>query len=272
MFSSLKIAKWFDINVQIHWTFWLLPLWIVFTAADSALFPLWMYLLAVAALFACIVMHEFGHALTARHFGIRTRSITLTPLGGIATLERMSHKPWEEFCIAIAGPLVNVVIAGVLGFGIAGMAALGFDLDGSLSMRFLSVLLAMNIFMIVFNMIPAFPMDGGRVLRAILANSLGLLEGTRVAVAVGTVAAIGMGLAGAFLPGNPWLILIAIFVVLTGLQELRGLEMEQAMADDEMPTSVVPKSRSTQITLCMWDSQRQQWIRQTYDEPASNAG
>src|ERR1700722_20597187 len=116
MIPSLRIAKVFGINVFIHWTFWLLPLWVILTYHDSPhMMPLWMNLLLIAALFVCVVLHELGHALTARQFGIRTRQITLSPLGGIAQLERMSPNPWEEFCIAIAGPLVNVALAMILG-------------------------------------------------------------------------------------------------------------------------------------------------------------
>jgi len=256
----------FGTNVQIHWTFWLLPLWIVWTS-DSTLFPLWMHLLTVAALFVCVVLHEFGHVLTARQFGIRTPTITLSPLGGIAHLERMTNKPWEEFCIAIAGPLVNVAIAFALGIGMVGLQTLGLHLDSSALMRFLGVLLFANVIMVVFNMIPAFPMDGGRVLRSILANWLGLLEGTRLAVAIGTVAAIVMGLAGAFVLGSPWLILIAVFVVFTGMQELRSLEMEHMMNEDASRTSVAPKARAMHITISMWDPQIQQWVHRTFEEP-----
>lgn len=121
----------------------------------------------------------------------------------------------------------------------------------------------LNIVMIVFNMIPAFPMDGGRVLRAMLASSMGLLPATRIAVTVGTVAAILMGFAGAFLLGNPWLVLIAVFVILAGIRELRSLEMELAVADNEMATSLTRPTIATNVTICFWDAQRQQWVRRT---------
>jgi Zn-dependent protease len=271
MFSSLKIARLLGITVQIHWSFWLLPLWAILTWNEAILMPLWMYLLVIGALFVCVVMHEYGHAIAAKRFGIRTRSITLTPLGGIAHLERMTHKPWEEFCIAVAGPLVNVGIAIVLGMALMGGFGLGWDLESSMLMHFLGVLLVLNIVMVVFNMIPAFPMDGGRVLRSILAGSLGLLEGTRVAVAIGTATAIAMGMAGAFLLGNPWLVLIALFVMWVGFQELRALEMEQELQaeEDAMPVAYLPKPKMMHITICQWDPQRQQWVRRTYVEPTS---
>lgn len=267
----MRIAKVFGINLYIHWSFWLLPLWIVFFGHESGIISLWMHLLLIAALFGCIVLHELGHALTARHFGIRTRRITLSPLGGIAQLERMSHKPWEEFCIAIAGPLVNVAIAGVLGFAL--FAGYGFDAQilETLPGSFLGMLLLMNIVMVVFNMIPAFPMDGGRVLRAILASSMGLLQGTRVAVTVGTVFAALIGLVGVFVWHNPWMLLIGLFVIWAGHQELRALEMEdrerQAEAEEE-EAIVVPPSRhpGTHITVRVWDPERGAWVRRSYRE------
>ncbi|HZZ82534.1 MAG TPA: site-2 protease family protein, partial [Gemmataceae bacterium] len=245
MFPSLKIARLFRINVFIHWSFWLLPLWVMLNQHEDSILPLWMNLTLIAALFGCIVLHEFGHALTARHFGIRTRSITLSPLGGIAQLERMSHEPKEEVWIAIAGPMVNVVIAAGLGT----FLLLGIILDPKLFETapgtFLGMLLLLNIVMVVFNMIPAFPMDGGRVLRAILAGSMGLLEGARVAVIVGTVFAVLIGVVGVFLFGNPWMVLIAAFVIWSGFQELRALEYEEQQrreAEEEL-FIVVPSSR-----------------------------
>jgi Zn-dependent protease len=265
MFPSLKIARLFNINVQIHWTFWLLPLWVALTWSNSGLFPLWMQLLLILLLFVCIVLHEFGHALTARHFGIHTRSITLSPLGGIAQLERMSHVPWEEFCIAVAGPLVNVAIAMVLGAALFAGTVIDAQLLETDAGKFTGMLLLMNVVMVVFNMLPAFPMDGGRVLRAILASWLGLLPGTRAAVAVGAVFASLIGLAGLFI--NPWMVLIALFVVYAGYQELNALEQEERRRRDEeegiYPAILVPPSRrrSMHVTVSVWDPVRRAWVR-----------
>lgn len=256
MFTSWRIARLFGIDLFIHWTFWLLPLWIFLTFDGSEMFPMWMHLVVITALFACVVLHELGHALMARKFGIRTRNIILSPLGGIAQLERMSHDPWEEFCIAVAGPLVNVVIAAMLAVGMVGGYLLAPGIADGMLFRLVGVLLGLNVVMVVFNMIPAFPMDGGRVLRAILASGLGLLEGTRVAVAVGTVAAILMALAGFFLLGNPWLLLIGLFVIFAGQGELRALEMEErrrhAEAEDDVPTELATMMRQpARVTLRM---------------------
>ncbi|MBI2803657.1 MAG: site-2 protease family protein [Planctomycetes bacterium] len=271
MSLNLKIARIQGIDVSIHWTFWLLPLWVILTWSGGGIFPLWMYLLMIAALFGCIVLHEFGHALTAREFGIRTRSITLSPLGGIAELERMSHKPWEEFWIAVAGPAVNVVIAAFLGAILFVSATLLPALVETLPWQFLGMLALLNVIMVVFNMIPAFPMDGGRVFRAILASWLGLLSGTRVAVMVGTVLAVLMGLAGILLLHNPWLILIALFVAFAGQQELQGLEWQErqrlASNDEDAGPLVSGPQPVMHITLRLWDPVRRVWVQRTFAQP-----
>lgn len=274
MFASLRIARVFGINLYIHWTFWLLPLWIVFFGHDTDAISLPMHLLLVAALFLCIVLHEFGHALTARHFGIRTRSITLSPLGGVAQLERMSQKPWEEFCIAIAGPMVNVAIAALLGFGLVNALIFDRQLLETGPGLFAGLLFLMNIGMIVFNMIPAFPMDGGRVLRAMLAAGLGLLPATRVAIVVGAVCAGVFAVGGMLWLHNPWLVLIALFVIWAGYQELRALEaQEQArLAEEEeiVPAVLAPAAQTVpvtpRVTICIWDPERHVWVHRSYGD------
>jgi Zn-dependent protease len=267
MFPSLRIGKVFGINLFIHWTFWLLPLWIVFFGNESGIVSLWMHLLLIAALFCCIVLHELGHALTARHFGIGTRSITLSPLGGIARLERMSHKPWEEFCIAIAGPLVNVAIAALLGVALFAGFVLNARILETLPGTFVGMLLAMNLGLVVFNMIPAFPMDGGRMLRAILSGAMGLLPGTRVAVVIGTVFAAIIAVAGVFWLQNPWMVLIALFVIWAGHQELRALEAEErqrhAEEDEVLQPAIAPRMYAT---IYVWDSVHGGWMRRTHTD------
>src|SRR6266446_5240096 len=115
MFRSWKLGTAFGIGIYVHWTFLLLPLYLVFSGGGPGHGPAVAYILAlIAAVFGCVVLHELGHALTARRFGIGTRDITLYPIGGVARLERMSERPWEEFWIAVAGPAVNVGIAAVL--------------------------------------------------------------------------------------------------------------------------------------------------------------
>ena len=268
MFPSLKIARPFGINVFLHWTFWLLPLWVIFTWDDSGIFSLAFNLLLIACLFGCVVLHELGHALTARHFGIGTRNITLSPLGGIASLERMSRNPWEEFCIAIAGPLVNVVIAALLGVLLLGGVALDPPLAATLIGRFLITLLVLNIVMVLFNLLPVFPMDGGRVLRAILANSMGLLQGTRVAVTVGTVVGGLMAIAGAvlfFLGQSPVLFFIAVFVIWAGYQELGALEAQERERLEEEDSLFVQPVQS-HAAVWIWDPAIRAWVRRSMSD------
>jgi Zn-dependent protease/CBS domain-containing protein len=202
--------------------------------------PLWMHLLLVAMLFVCVVLHEFGHALTARNFGIGTRSITLSPLGGIAQLERMSNKPWEEFWIAIAGPAVNVVIALVLGAGIFAGYAVYAPIADTLAWQFLLYLMAMNIGLVVFNLIPAFPMDGGRVLRAILALGLGQYRATRIAGFIGQAIA-GCFVIGGIVQADFFLAFIGLFVFLGASQEVAFQTRREAIAGHTAQEAMITK-------------------------------
>jgi stage IV sporulation protein FB len=169
-------------------------------------------------LFACVVAHEFGHIFTARAFGVATPDVTLLPIGGVARLERIPEEPWEELLIAVAGPLVNVVIALLL------VWVLGGNLDGSQlkavespNVSMVDRLAAVNIFLALFNMIPAFPMDGGRVLRALLSTRMGHVRATEIAAVIGQGVAFALGFIG--LLYNPLLIFIAIFVYLAASSE-----------------------------------------------------
>jgi Zn-dependent protease/CBS domain-containing protein len=164
------------------------------------------------------VAHEFGHIFMARRFGVTTPTVTLLPIGGVAQLERIPEKPFEEFLVAVAGPAVNVAIAAVL------VLLFGASLDGSNlasvdkgSVPLIDRLAVVNLFLVLFNMIPAFPMDGGRVLRAALASRLGYTRATEIAASIGQFAAFVLGFIGLF--GNPLLIFIAIFVYLAAASE-----------------------------------------------------
>jgi stage IV sporulation protein FB len=169
-------------------------------------------------LFACVVAHEFGHIFTARAFGVTTPDVVLLPIGGVARLERIPEEPWQEFLIAIAGPLVNVVIAVVL-ILLAGAQVNAVNLYAveNPAASMIDRLAAVNLFLAVFNMIPAFPMDGGRVLRAVLAARMGYVRATEIAAFVGQGVAFALGFIG--LLYNPLLIFIAIFVYLAASSE-----------------------------------------------------
>ena len=225
---SFTIARIFGSEVRIHVTFFLLLLWIGVAHYQHGGMPAAIQgVIFILALFACVVAHEFGHALMARRYGIRTPDITLLPIGGLARLERMPEKPRQEIAVALAGPAVNVVIAAVLilvlGAGIDADALQALE-DPTVS--FLARLATVNVFLVVFNLIPAFPMDGGRVLRAVLAMRYSRVHATQIAARVGQGLAFFFGFLG--LMGNPILIFIAIFVYLaataeaqqTGLQDV----------------------------------------------------
>ena len=170
---SLKLGKIAGIEIFLHWTFFLLLGFVFFSDLGQGTPAAALGVLFVLALFGCIVLHELGHALAARKYGIPTRDITLLPIGGVARLERMPREPKQELWVAVAGPLVNVAIAAFLFVAIMVIRFTNLDAIVPHAQRsFLWPLLLMNLFLIAFNMLPAFPMDGGRVLRALLAYKL----------------------------------------------------------------------------------------------------
>jgi Zn-dependent protease/CBS domain-containing protein len=225
---SLNIGKVAGTVVRIHLTFLLFLAWI-FAASYASGGPqaAWSSLAFMVLLFLCVLLHEFGHIFTARYFGVPTPYVTLLPIGGVAQLERIPEEPWEEFLIAIAGPLVNVAITLVLvfigGATLHGYAATAID---NMSISMLDRLAAVNLFLALFNMIPAFPMDGGRVLRALLAARLGYVRATEVAAAIGQFVAFALGFIG--LLYNPILIFIAIFVYLAASSESHMVALRAA--------------------------------------------
>lgn len=216
---SFHLARIAGIDVRVHATFFLLLAWFGYIYyAEGGFGAMVLGLAFILLLFVCVLLHEFGHALAARAYGIHTPDITLLPIGGVARLERMPDKPWQEFVVALAGPAVNVVIALglflVLGkiFDLRDLAVL-HEQGGNL----LTKLLAINVILVVFNLVPAFPMDGGRILRALLATRLKHAKATRIAAGVGQAIAIVFGLLGLF--GNPMLLFIAVFVFFGAQQE-----------------------------------------------------
>jgi len=229
---SWRIGRIAGIDVYVHPTFLLLLAWVAlvhyFAHGDlgEALYGLGFIL----ALFGIVVLHELGHALTARRYGIRTRDITLLPIGGVARLERIPEDPWQELVVAVAGPAVNVVMAAGIYVGLA--LGQGLSLSPVVSVfrvggGFLEQLFWVNVTLVVFNLIPAFPMDGGRVLRALLAMRLDYVRATQIAASIGQGFALLFGLLGLFV--NPFLIFIALFVWLAGAQEAGVVQMRSAL-------------------------------------------
>ncbi len=228
---SPKIGSIAGTAVRIHVTFLLFLAWIfVASYISGGAEAAWRGLAFMILLFACVLAHEFGHIFTARGFGVPTPDVTLLPIGGVARLARIPEEPFQEFLIAIAGPAVNVVIAlALLVFAGADLSAAHLAAVDNTHVSLIDRLAAVNLFLAVFNLIPAFPMDGGRVLRAALAYRLGFVRATQVAAAIGQAVAFALGFLGLF--GNPLLIFIAIFVYLAAASEAHLVAM-RAMAHD----------------------------------------
>ena len=227
---SIRIARVAGTDVKIHVTFLLLLAWIGFrhyqiggtaAAAEGVLF--------ILLLFGCVLLHEFGHVFAARWYGIKTPDITLLPIGGVARMQRMPDLPSQEFVVALAGPAVNVVIATVL-FLILGRITDPVEAAHVEDPRFdmLSKLAVVNVGLVVFNMIPAFPMDGGRVLRALLAMQLSYGQATQIAARIGQGIAFLFGFLGLF--WNPMLIFIAIFIYIGAAAEASAAQLKDATA------------------------------------------
>jgi Zn-dependent protease/predicted transcriptional regulator len=219
------------IDIRLHPTFLLLVAWVAVgrfmhghDARTSAAAV--AYLLAV---FAVVLMHELGHALAARRFGIETRDITLLPIGGVSRLEHMPTRPREELVVALAGPLVNLALGAVMFVALVATGGpIGLAGPDLAEGPFLARLMWTNLGLAAFNLLPAFPMDGGRVLRALLARRMDPVRATDVAARVGHAAALVFGIAGLF--SNPFLVVIALFVWLGGQQEAKLAHVRWALA------------------------------------------
>jgi len=226
--KTLPILRFQGITVKLHWSFLLIFLWIAYVGFSRGLTLTETVYLAISVLgmFAFVVMHEYGHALTAQHFGIKTRDIILLPIGGVARLEKMPRNPWQEFAIAIAGPLVNLFWGGVFWILIyylqKGFPTSGHDtLSAFLNPKGLPFLFfAMNLSLFLFNLLPAFPMDGGRILRALLALNMGYERATLWAARVGQFMAM-LFIFYSVMTYNIILTFIGIFIFYTA-----GLEYE----------------------------------------------
>ena len=239
---SFSIGRLFGSDIRVHGTFFLLLLWIGLAAyAEGGPTAALTSILFVLALFACVVAHEFGHVLTARRYGIHTPDITLLPIGGMARLEKMPDKPAQEILVALAGPAVNVGIWALLTLTLGAQSGGALvDITELTPATFLTQLAAVNLFLAVFNLLPAFPMDGGRVLRALLQTRMSRPRATQTAARAGQIVAFLMAFA-ALTTGNMVLLLIAFFVFVAGNAESKDVSMRAAtrhmQARDAMITS-----------------------------------
>ncbi|MDF2775670.1 MAG: Peptidase [Geminicoccaceae bacterium] len=266
---SWRIGRLAGIDVYVHATFPLLLAWIALSAyqrqqSTAAVVGAIAFILAI---FGIVVLHELGHALTARRYGIATRDITLLPIGGVARLERMPREPRQELLVALAGPAVNVALAAVLYLVLIAIRGAGASTADALTLNdsvsggsLLARLIAVNVWLALFNLIPAFPMDGGRVLRALLAmRSRNYARATETAARVGRFFALLFGLIGLFVVGNPFLVFIALFVWLGAAAEaaavqtsamLDGVPLSQVMITDVRTLAPdEPLRRAMELTL-----------------------
>lgn len=226
----MRLGRVKGIDVNIHWSFWMLVFfYLISTTIASGIGEGVMTFLFINAVFVCILLHEFGHAIAAARYGIKTADITIFAFGGLARLTKATAVAKQELVIAVAGPLVNVAIAAILGalmvVGLAPTAFSGPPTAEAIPLTFWDMLLAANLFLVVFNMLPAFPMDGGRILRSLLSMRLGQMRATEIAARAGRWMALLFVVAGFWF----WefsLVLIAGFIFLAGTAELFQMRLK----------------------------------------------
>ncbi|MCB9140323.1 MAG: site-2 protease family protein [Caldilineaceae bacterium] len=246
MGTSLTLFRVAGIDVRVHWSFALILVYgaVIYSGdADNAAVGALYGMLVILLLFVCVTLHEFGHALAARFYGISVPTITLLPIGGVANLERMPDKPRQELIIALAGPLVNLALVVILlpitlfVFGFQAQQSPGVSLSVILSdistpglFNLLVYLTSVNLMLALFNLLPAFPMDGGRILRALLAMTMPYLRATWIAVVVGRIMAVIFAVLGIF-GGNLFMLLIAFFVYTGGNGEMQAVRTRRALGN-----------------------------------------
>lgn len=252
---SIPCGRVLGIRIRVHLSFLLLLLWVAWLGwqVGGGVASLWALLL-VNLLFGCVVLHELGHSVMAIRFGVHVESITLLPIGGVASMRSIPERPIREFLISVAGPMVNVVIACVLLLvrgGLPSYSALP-PLPTNLG-ELVDMLLVTNIILVVFNLIPAFPMDGGRILRSLLALKLSYARATNVAVGFGQVFAVAFIAVGIF--GNPFLAVIGVFVYLGAKSEQQRIRtrsmLRNVLAEDVMVTAFATLRPDDTLQRCL---------------------
>lgn len=251
MGSSWRIATIFGIPIRLHWTLGLFVLFFVWLAYRESLSTdsIFLVLGFILCLYMCILLHEFGHSLTGKRFGVKTRDIILSPIGGLARLESIPDNPMQEFKIAINGPIVNLIIASLLAMVVSftGLPFLPEIIDGVVridSSNFLQWLMYMNIGVFLFNLIPAFPMDGGRILRSLLSVKMGRTKATFWASSLGKILAI-VFIGFAIFKGYFMLILIGPFIYLMAGQEYKQVQLAELMKTTKLST--IAKNTFTKV-------------------------
>lgn len=239
---SLKLGKPFGIKISIHWTFLLLIAWIVIIDVRQGmnLQQILLSIVFILTLFLCVTLHELGHALTAKRYGSQVHSITLLPIGGMANIKDMPEKPGQELVVSAAGLVVNVVIAGIiwLFLSIGSSPELQqINIKAITAQNFFIMLMFVNLFVVVFNLIPAFPMDGGRIMRAALSFKMDRLKATKYAKNAGQVFAVAFIIGGMFI--NPFLVIIGFFVFLGARAEYEMIKFRQGLNEFKVKDALI---------------------------------
>lgn len=273
---SLYLGKVSGIRISVHWTFLILIFWIVFSNMRSGrnMGEIAWSVTFVLAIFVCVILHELGHALMAQRFNIKTRGISILPIGGVAQLESIPEKPKEELLVALAGPAVNVLIAAILYPFVRFIQNIG-ELESITHIgptNFFAALMTVNLWLALFNLIPAFPMDGGRVLRALLGFRLNHARATSIAATIGQVLAMVFVFLGFF--SNPFLIFIGFFIFIGAQSEsvyarskflLQGYTVNDVLMH-EIPT-MAAQSTIREAAARLLDSQNRNFVVNDSDKP-----
>lgn len=224
MNGAFKLGTIKGIGIFIHWTFSLLILYIIYINykdGQTLSTTLWT-ILFVLSIFVTVILHELGHSFAAMRYNIKTKNITILPIGGVARLESMPEKPKEELVVAIAGPLVNIALALITALFVTFPEEDQLNeslIEGINATNFFLNFLIVNVVLAVFNLIPAFPMDGGRIFRALLSMKLNRIVATKIAARVGQFLALGFILLGFY--SNPFLIVIGLFILIGAQSEAK---------------------------------------------------
>ncbi len=281
MKNALYLGKVSGIRIFVHWTFLILIGWIVFSNLNRGLGGteiLWSVAF-ILTIFGCVTLHELGHALAAKRFNIVTRDITLLPIGGVAQMESIPEKPKEELIVAIAGPAVNLVIFVLLFFALPGPQSAGgaMDIQHIGPGNFMYALMVVNMWLALFNLIPAFPMDGGRVFRALLAFRMERIRATRIAAGLGQILAMGFIFLGLFY--NPFLVFIGLFIFLGAQSEaeqtqtkslLKGYTVHDALLE-EIP-EMAPETSIRAAAEHLLHTQNKYFLVKNDGKPAGTLG
>lgn len=271
MRGSFHVATVTGIPLKIHWSFGFLLLWVVYSNSRDGYDPVTILIAIgnVLSLVVCVILHEFGHALVARRFGVNTHDIIMTPIGGIARLERMPDGRGQEFWVALAGPAVNFAIALLIliGYAVATdeniLNSSFWNLEGS-SPPYFKLLLFTNTLLGLFNLIPAFPMDGGRILRSLLSLKMSRAKATKIASFAGQFIAICMFVTGVIFV-QPIMALIGVFIFFTARQENQVQQRIEKMTKTTVSELMEPLQHLLHTGIRISDA-----IRLTENNPAES--